>query len=102
MFSIGLFESDAAALPGVAVSPYTKTNIPRVEAEFVYTKNQVKGWLGGTVQSTENPDSGDSATATGISGGLRWANKSFSITGSGYYGKGLGTTLMFLGAPATP
>jgi hypothetical protein len=98
VFSIGLFESDAAALPGVAVSPYTKTNIPRVEAEFVYTKNQVKGWLGGTIQNTENPDSGDSATATGISGGLRWANKSVSLTGSGYYGKGLGTTLMFLGA----
>ena len=98
VFSIGLVESDAAALPGVAVSPYTKTNIPRVEAEFVYTKNQVKGWLGGTIQNTENPDSGDSATATGISGGLRWANKSVSLTGSGYYGKGLGTTLMFLGA----
>jgi Gram-negative porin len=97
VFSIGLFESDAAALPGTA-GPYTKTNIPRVEAEFVYTKNQIKGWLGGTIQNTENPDSGDSATATGISGGLRWANKSLSLTGSGYYGKGLGTTLMFLGA----
>jgi len=97
-FSIGLFESDAAALLGVAESPYTKTNIPRVEAEFVYTKKEFKGWLGGTVQNTKNPDTSDSATATGISGGLRWANKSASLTGSGYYGKGLGTTLMFLGA----
>jgi hypothetical protein len=101
VFSIGLFESDAAALPGVAVSPYTKTNIPRLEAEYVYTKDKVKAWLGGTVQNTENPDSGDSATATGISGGVRWANTSFSLTGSGYYGKGLGTTLMFLGAACT-
>jgi len=99
--SIGLFEADAAALPGVAVSPYSKTNIPRVEAEFVYTKEELKGWLGGTVQNTKNPDTGDSATATGISGGVRWANKSVSLTGSGYYGKGLGTTLMFLGASCT-
>jgi hypothetical protein len=97
-FSIGLFEADAAALPDVAVSPYTKTNIPRVEAEFVYTKKEFKGWVGGTAQNTKNPDASDSATATGISGGLRWANKSASLTGSGYYGKGLGTTLMFLGA----
>jgi len=96
--SIGLFEADAAALPGVAVSPYTKTNIPRVEAEFVYTKKEFKGWLGGLLQNTKNPSNNKSATATGVSGGLRWDNKRVSLTGSGYYGKGVGTTLMFLGA----
>ncbi len=96
--SIGLFEADAAALPGVAVSPYTKTNIPRVEAEFVYTKKEFKGWLGGLLQNTKNPSNNKSATATGVSGGLRWDNKKVSLTGSGYYGKGVGTTLMFLGA----
>jgi hypothetical protein len=98
--SIGLFESDAAALLG-AEGPYTKTNIPRVEAEFVYTKDQFKGWLGGTAQSTKNPFTDDSATATGVAGGLRWDNKKVSATGSGYFGKGLGTTLMFLGASCT-
>jgi hypothetical protein len=96
--SIGLFESDAAALPGVAVSPYSKTNIPRIESEFVYTQKEFKGWLGGTVQSTKNPDTDDSATAMGAAGGLRWDNKKVSLTGSGYWGKGLGTTLLFLGA----
>jgi len=99
--SIGLFEADAAALPGVEVSPYSKTNIPRVEAEFVYTKKEFKGWLGGTVQNTKNPSNDKSVTAPGISGGLRWDNKKVSLTGSGYYGKGLGTTLMFLGASCT-
>jgi hypothetical protein len=99
--SIGLFEADAAALPGVAVSPYTKTNIPRVEAEFVYTKKEFKGWLGGLLQNTKNPSNNKSATATGVSGGLRWDNKKVSLTGSGYYGKGVGTTLMFLGASCT-
>jgi len=99
-FSIGLFESDAGALLG-AEGPYTKTNIPRVEAEFVYTKKEFKGWLGGTAQNTKNPATSSSATATGISGGLRWDNKKVSLTGSGYFGKGLGTTLMFLGASCT-
>jgi hypothetical protein len=96
-FSIGLFESDAAALPGVAVSPYTKTNIPRVEAEYVYTHKELKGWLGGLLQNTKNPNTGKSATASGIAGGLRWDNKKVSVTGSGYWGKGIGTTFMFLG-----
>ena len=100
-FSVGLFESDAAALPGVAVSPYSKTNIPRIESEFVYTKKEFKGWLGGTVQNTKNPSNDKSVTATGVSGGLRWDNKKVSATGSGYFGKGLGTTLMFLGASCT-
>jgi hypothetical protein len=95
--SIGLFEADAAALPGVAVSPYSKTNIPRVEAEYVYSKDKFKGWLGGTVQNTNNPVNDKSATAAGVAGGLRWDNKKVSLTGSGYYGKGLGTTFMFLG-----
>lgn len=99
-FSIGLFEADAAALPGTE-GPYTKTNIPRVESEFVYTKKEFKGWLGGLLQNTKNPSNNKSVTATGVSGGLRWANKSVSLTGSGYYGKGLGTTLMFLGASCT-
>ena len=89
-FSIGVFES---AVNG----PYTKTNIPRMEAEFVYAKKEFKGWVGGLVQNTKNPENNDSVTATGISGGLRWDNKKVSVTGSGYWGKGIGTTLLFNG-----
>jgi hypothetical protein len=89
-FSIGLFES-------AANGPYSKTNIPRLETEYVYSKDNFKGWAGGLIQSTENPASGDSITATGLSGGLRWDNKQVSLTGSGYWGSGIGTTLLFLG-----
>ena len=39
----------------------------------------------------------ESATAWGGSGGVRLGFKRFSLTASGYYGKGIGTTLMFLG-----
>ena len=100
-FSIGLFEADAAALPGVAVSPYSKTNIPRIESEFVYSQKEFKGWLGGTVQNTKNPGNDKSVTAAGVAGGLRWDNKKVSLTGSGYWGKGLGTTFLFLGGACT-
>jgi hypothetical protein len=98
-FSVGLFESSTNA--SEASGPYSKTNIPRVEAEFVYAKKEFKGWLGAAAQSTKNPDTDDSATATGVSGGLRWDNKKVSLTGSGYFGKGIGTTLLFLGGSCT-
>jgi hypothetical protein len=99
--SVGIFESAAAALPGVAVSPYSKTNIPRLEAEYVYNKNEFKGWLGGSVQNTSNPTNDESVTAAGVAGGIRWDNKKVSLTGSGYWTKGYGTTFMFLGAACT-
>ena len=88
--SVGIFE---AASNG----PYFTTEIPRLEAEWVYNKKQIKGWLSGTVQTNKDTyDSGSqSATAYGIGGGLRWQPKNFSVTGSGYYGKGIGTTLLF-------
>ena len=94
--SIGLFE---AAVNG----PYTKTQIPRVEAEGVWTGGQTKVWVGGIAQSTKNPGNDESASAFGASGGVRFGSETFSLTGSGYYGKGLGTTLLFnLGSCPAP
>lgn len=93
--SIGLFE---AATNG----PYTKTEIPRVEAEGVWTQGQTKVWVGGTAQTNKNPATDESASAYGASGGVRFGSETFSLTGSGYYGKGLGTTLLFnLGSCST-
>jgi hypothetical protein len=86
--SIGLFE---AAVNG----PYSKTQIPRVEAEGVWTGGNTKVWVGGTAQSNKNPLNDESASAFGASGGVRFGSSSFSLTGSGFFGKGIGTTLMF-------
>jgi hypothetical protein len=88
--SVGLFES-------ATNGPYTKTEIPRLEAEGVWTSTDgnVKLWVGGTAQSNKNPTNDESASAYGGSGGIRFGRSSFSITGSGFYGKGIGTTLMF-------
>lgn len=88
--SVGLFE---AATNG----PYSKTEIPRVEAEGVWTGGNTKVWVGGTAQSNKNPINDESASAFGASGGVRFGSSTFSITGSGFFGKGIGTTLMFSG-----
>jgi len=95
-FSIGVFE---AASNG----PYANIQLPRVESEFTYAASGFKGWLGGVIQSTKTaPTGGESLTAWGGSGGLRYERPAFSITGSGYYGKGVGTTLFSLGGSCSP
>ncbi len=75
--------------------------LPRVEAELVYNQAGFTGWAGGLVQNHKDIDSfapeDSSATAWGLSGGLKYAQETFSVVGSGYYGQGIGTTLMFLG-----
>ena len=92
--SVGLFE---AATNG----PYTKTQLPRVEAEGVWASGNTKFWVGGTVQSNKNPLNDESASSFGGSGGVRFGSSTFSLTGSGFYGKGIGTTLMFNGGTCT-
>ncbi|HEY9504325.1 MAG TPA: hypothetical protein VIQ27_00025 [Gemmatimonadales bacterium] len=88
--SVGLFES---AVNG----PYTKTEIPRLEAEGVYTSGNTKFWIGGLAQTNKSVVTDESASAYGASGGVRFGSSTFSLTGSGFYGKGIGTTLNFLG-----
>jgi hypothetical protein len=89
--SIGVFE---AAQVGI----YNQTQIPRVETEFTYSASGFKGWVGGTLESTKDAvRNGTSLTSWGGSGGLRYEAAAFSITGSGYYGKGIGTTFYGLG-----
>ena len=87
--SVGLFE--AAALGG-----FNQTKTPRVEAEFTYNQNQFKFWAGGIAQNTKNVATGNSATMAGVSGGVRYTANQFSLTGSGYAGKGVGIVLLGL------
>jgi hypothetical protein len=90
-FSIGVFE--AASVNG-ADGPYANTRFPRLEAELSYAPSTWKAWIGGTLQNTKTAPSGstDGLTAWGLSGGVRYERAAFSLTGSGYYGKGIGTT----------
>jgi hypothetical protein len=88
--SIGLF--DPASNP-----PYNTIEIPRLEAEGVWSQGNTKVWFGGLLQNNSTGAAGtdESATSWGGSGGVRFGSPSFSLTASGYYGMGLGTTLLY-------
>lgn len=89
--SVGLF--DPAQNP-----PYNTIKLPRLEAEGVWSQGTMKFWVGGLLQNNgTGVGTDEKATAWGGSGGVRFGGPSFSLTASGYYGKGLGTTLLFAG-----
>jgi len=83
--------------------PYETVQLPRLEAEGVYTAGNTKVWVGALAQSNKTPDGAptdETAFAWGGNGGVRFGSSTFSLTATGYYGKGIGTTLMFLGGTA--
>ena len=95
--SIGVFQ------PALNGEDYTTAQLPRLEAEGVYTAGNTKVWIGALAQSNktaEGAPTDETAFAWGGNGGVRFGSSSFSITATGYYGKGIGTTLMFLNGTA--
>jgi hypothetical protein len=100
--SVGIFQP--ASLAGDAGEVYNETQAPRVEAELVWNapNGNTKVWASGTLQNAKDTDPlsptfDDSKTATGVGGGVKLGSTTFSLTGSGYWGKGIGTTLQFNG-----
>ena len=92
--SIGLF--DPSGLAGGGPISYGVTKAPRVEVEGTYTLSSVKLWASGTINNASTAASGGtSKTATGVGGGFKWSGSGFALVGSGYYGKGIGTTFQF-------
>lgn len=88
-FNIGLMEPSA-------FGAYNELTTPRVEAEVTFKAgSNLSVFVGGTAQNGKDPVADESKTAVGASGGLTYKGSTFAIHGSGYYGKGLGTTLMF-------
>jgi Gram-negative porin len=87
--SIGLFDP-------ASNGPYAQIELPRVEAEGVYSAGNTKFWFGGLVQNNSTGGvASESATSWGGTGGIRFGSPTFSLTASGYYGSGLGTTLLY-------
>jgi hypothetical protein len=93
--SIGIFQP--TGLAGDAATVYEQTQVPRVEAEGTWKSGDIMVWVNGTVQNAKNVTLDVSKTATGVGGGFRFGRAQFSLTGSGYWGKGIGTTLQFNG-----
>ena len=96
--SVGIFQP--AGLGGDAGTVYEQTQIPRVEAEATYKTTNILVWANGTVQNAKNVLADVSKTAVGAGGGFRFGRTTFSLTGSGYWGKGIGTTFQFNGINA--
>jgi hypothetical protein len=83
-------------------APFVVHNTPRVEGELSVTGGggHVTAFVSGAVQNSKTaPTGGTSKTAWGGAGGATWKSCSASLHASGYYGRGVGTTLMFTFAP---
>jgi hypothetical protein len=93
--SIGLFQP--SSLSGDAGALYDETKIPRLEAEGVWKGGSNMVWVNGTVQNAKSTIVDESKTAVGVGGGVKFGTAQFALTGSGYWGKGIGTTLAFNG-----
>lgn len=88
--SIGLVDPSA-------YGPYTETQIPRLEAEGSYSSGNIKVFASGEVQTAKSVALDQSKSSFGGAAGVTYKTANFSLHGSGYYGKGIGTTLMFNG-----
>lgn len=91
--SVGLFQP--AQNP-----PFVTVQLPRVEAEGVWSAGNTKVWVGAEAQTNKTDElTGVSETgfAWGGTGGVRFGTPTISVTASGYYGKGIGDILGFLG-----
>lgn len=108
--SIGLF--DPSAIDG-----YTVTKIPRVETEFTWTghfgattaeapkgADKIMVFASGEWEHVQQDITTDAASkdSYGGAGGVRADFGGLSLVGSGFYGKGIGTFLMFDSPGAGP
>lgn len=117
-WSIGVFQPSAIQASGTAVggalgtTAFAYTPLPRVESEATLDLkvgqgkgDNVKLWLNGTWQEAKlNPTGADTGSLTnpkvdavGLGAGGKIDVSRLSLVGSGYYGRGIGTTLMFDG-----
>ncbi len=112
--SIGIFDpnfinSDADFDGDGFSDAYTTTKTPRVEGEFTWTTkfgaeaaSSVLFWVNGLAQTAQAPADidledvveNDDVTAIGGGAGLRLNFSGLSLVGSGYYGEGIGSTLL--------
>ena len=89
-FTIGLFE------PSVN-GEFNELVTPRVEGEVTWKGGNILVFASGMLQNGKDVAADESKTAWGGAGGFTYRTGQFGVHASGYYGKGLGTTLLFLG-----
>jgi hypothetical protein len=76
--------------------PYVVHDLPRLEAEGTYKAGNLVVFANGTAQHSKTaPSGGTGKTAYGVSAGLTYRTTTFSLHGSGYWGRGIGSAFMF-------
>jgi hypothetical protein len=115
VWSIGLFDPSAVGGTGPGTSAFIYNRTPRIETELTWTgnlsseapppgatANTAMAWVGGLYQNTsDSATGGTSVTSIGGDAGVKLNISNFSIVGSGYLGKGIGSTLLLTSALAT-
>mgnify|MGYP001412429664 CR=1 FL=1 len=93
-FNIGLMEPST-------FGNYAELSVPRLEADMTYKANKLTFNVSGTAQNGKDPTPGGFGSKTAVGGAavVGYKGGNASLTGSGYYGKGIGTTLMFTVLP---
>jgi len=107
--SIGLFDpSEVVGGATVEGATFSGTQTPRLEGEFTYKAKRAMLWINGLFQHTKasavSVDNNPSVDSYGAGGGVKLDFSRLSLVGSGYFQKGVGTTLMFgqLGGALAP
>jgi len=91
-FNIGLMEPST-------FGSYTQLTTPRLEADMTFKASSITFNVSGAIQNGKDTGANQSKTAAGGAAVIGYKASQFSLTGSGYYGKGIGTTLMFTVVP---
>ena len=97
--TVGIYDPSRIAGSG---QNFTETPEPRFEGELShsYTFGRIglgmDSWVNGMYQNAENGKGGPSGSvqAWGLGGGFQAKYQGLTLTGSGYWGKGLGSVLM--------
>lgn len=89
------FQYTAAILDPSTNNGFDELLLPRVEAEASWERGGVIVWGSALAQHQRDTRLDASSTAWGVNAGARISRRGVSLSAQGYWGKGIGATLMF-------
>lgn len=89
------FQFTAAILDPSTNNGFDELLLPRLEAEASWERGGITVWGSGLAQNQHDTQLDASSTAWGVNAGARIRRSGISLSAQGYWGKGIGATLMF-------
>lgn len=89
------FQYTAAIFDPSVNNGFDELLLPRFEAEVSWERKDLVLWGSGLAQHQTDTRLDASATAWGVNAGARITRRGVSLSAQGYWGKGIGATLMF-------